>query len=312
MDWVNAEIFDLSFKDGREVVSKLPNQVLTIADAGYKIVITTWGNTSNNKSHSTSQHTSLTVELDAPIDISSFQEKFMIPLTDLIQLGSSHLNSVRYINVIPVGQTKECKLHISSIFKRIEYSRESYLEWVLFYLSEFTDSYEGLVKDWLNLHKKVPHIFKLYFDSMYISNQFPVSKFLNVVQALESFHAEYSEENTVLRYRLTDLLDQSRDALSDLIQDREEFLNNIMDTRNYYTHYSSDKKMKSAVGFRLEALTHVSRLLLDYHFLVKCNLSHEKAKSIINRGAYGAAIESFVKSNKFWKNKETEKSAGVN
>jgi hypothetical protein len=152
----------------------------------------------------------------------------------------------------------------------------------------------------MELHRKAQHIFKLYFDSIQIGFQFPVTKFLNIIQSIESYHALKSKNNSlILRVRLKDVLEDSEDTLHEIIEDSEGFMNKVINTRNYYTHYNPQKIQKAANNIELLALTYTLRLLLNYQLLLACGLNKKKCKQLIEGHYYYDSSKELVEENKF-------------
>jgi len=210
------------------------------------------------------------------------------------------LNSIEDIDITPSGKENLLKLYVGNDFDRIRYSQESFRENGLFRLSEF-DNVQELVTNWLRLHESIPHVFKLFFDSIHLGFQFNTSKFLGLIQAIESYHAIRENNQTIhLRDRVIQLLAESDDWVKNLVNDREAFVNDLMNTRNYYTHYNPNKKNHVAQGLRLEALIHLCRILLSYNFLLGCKIDAPRTQEIIQRGMYWSSMKHIVSENNLW------------
>lgn len=302
-DWTGYRKFDIAFEKERSIITELEDQKIKFQFNNNAITFTTWGRVSFGKDHNTIQRTSVEVEYLQSATINEFKDEYLVPIVDLVQFGTSHLNSVIYLNATPIGQSKAEKLIITNHFDTINYSHESFQQNGLFRLSEFSDIQEQLITGWLSLHEEIPHVFKLYFDSIHIGFQFQATKFLNLIQAVESYHAvrENNDNKMTLRERVSALLQETGNLFSGTIEDLNKFVDDIMDTRNYYTHFSKSKKTKAAVDLKLDALIHMARLILSYHFLIRCSIPGSNAKDILTRGSYWGGLKQLIHENGFWK-----------
>lgn len=180
------------------------------------------------------------------------------------------------------------------------------------------------VDDELNrkLNYLVP-VFNLYL-SLFKYKDMPIEMiFLNIVQALETLHSRFFYEDNknkfiesvenrfkneynydeiyklllpdyqthtshiILYSRLNDLLIGNNDGLfTDYYMQELDFAQQVVDTRNYYTHYDKNKETKALKGEELIKAVNVLRLLLEYHIcsllqidntmMIKNNLSRIK------------------------------------
>lgn len=301
-DWMNSKQVEIDFvNDEQTIVSTLPNKEFVIQDEGFRVILTSWASTSLGGSYNSSQHSSITIELDKAITFKRFQEDFYRPLIDLVQFGSSLLNSITFLNILPIGANKWVKMIPTNEFDQIKRAKEPVHRYTLFLLSDLTEK-NDFILNWLNFHRNTQHIFSLYFDSLHIGFQFPVTKFLNIVQSTESYHAERTKDDNIkLRMRLQDLLIESDDLLAPIISNQNAFISRTIHTRNYYTHYNPKKRNKAASGIELLCLTYALRLLLDFHLLLACKLEKTQCKQLIIENSSFSSVKQLVNENDFWK-----------
>jgi hypothetical protein len=340
VDWVDSKQLDFKFQGNSSIVTSLPNTNLVVHGKGYEIKITSWASTSMGGSYNSSQHSSVSIKLIEGITLGIFDERFKKPLLDLFQFGSSCLNSILFLNATPIEFDKTIKIISSVEFDRINRSIESIKHDALFRLSDFENTWQEFIINWLRFHQKSQYIFGLYFDSFYIGFQFPVSKFLNIIQAIESYHSERNDSQiiltekdkffekkkkalslvmkddkqlanwidtkfsyfTTLRSRLKELIEEASPVLISVLDNNELFVSRVIDSRNYYTHYDTEKRIKAAHGTELEAITGLLRVLLGFNILLECGVSKEKCVELILRYNYYKAIQDIVAENRFWKN----------
>jgi len=162
-EWVNSKQIDLKFEGRNTVVSTLPNTNLAVKGEGYEITITSWASTSLGGTHNSTQETSITVQLSDAITMELFIEQFQNPLLDLVQFGSSFLNSLTYMNVIPEGNKKPLKIISTCEFDKVTRETEPILHYALFRLSDLGDTWHTFMLNWLKFHVNSQHIFRLSF-----------------------------------------------------------------------------------------------------------------------------------------------------
>lgn len=93
-------------------------------------------------------------------------------------------------------------------------------------------------------------------------------------QYKEWLHDElvYSNEPS-LRVRFTEILEACSGILDPFIQDSKSFINKVVNTRHYLTHYDARLKDKSAEGMELYHLTEKLRIVLEISLLKELGFS---------------------------------------
>lgn len=156
-------------------------------------------------------------------------------------------------------------------------------------------------------------IFNLYLSLFKYEDMPPEMVFLNIVQALETFHARFYYEDSKDKYvasvikrfgnhpkysdieklllcdtqidkncnyiilvsRLNDLLIGKYDGLfGDYYVTDAEFAQTVADTRHYYTHYGKSKEKKALKGDKLIDAIGVLSLLLEYNVCLKLGIDN--------------------------------------
>lgn len=141
----------------------------------------------------------------------------------------------------------------------------------------------------------------------------PEMVFLNIVQALETFHSRFFYGNKKDRYiksveerfgdsdrykklllsdtqmdencwyiilvsRLNDLLIGKNDGLfCEYYIENEEYAQTIADTRHYYTHYGKSKEAKALKGDSLLEAIYILRVLLEYNVCLVLGIDRRDA-----------------------------------
>lgn len=173
---------------------------------------------------------------------------------------------------------------------------------------------------WQTNAYRLEPIIELYIDDLYNLELSPSRHFLNMIQALETYHSrficngtltDYKErvENLIrerpeaykqkdrdfflkgsrgnmisLRSRVADLVFANyefRFYISDWSYD--DFLKVITDTRNYYTHYNPKKEEKALKGDKLIIAYHILQNMLEYYILKELSFEDSFIHERINK-----------------------------
>lgn len=184
--------------------------------------------------------------------------------------------------------------------------------------SELEDNFEEILKKWYDLEKKAPEILGLFSEIFYNEGRILENRFLNLVQAIESFHRKLRKNfllepddfkakvneivNSVpekyksyvkeklnfgneptLHNRLDELLAEvPNEVLNILIFDKETFIKNIKQTRNYYTHYDDRLKQKALQGQDLFNLIEKSKVLFLIILLQEIGFNKDQIQYSVN------------------------------
>lgn len=161
--------------------------------------------------------------------------------------------------------------------------------------------------------EKLEPIFSLYLSLFKYQDMPPEMVFLNIVQALETFHSRFFYGNKKDRYiksveerfgdsdrykklllsdtqmdencgyiilvsRLNDLLIGKNDGLFCAYYiENEEYAQTIADTRHYYTHYGKSKEAKALKGDSLLEAIYILRVLLEYNVCLVLGIDRRDA-----------------------------------
>lgn len=175
----------------------------------------------------------------------------------------------------------------------------------IFTLRDIND--QNIFLNWNNRYSKLKPVLDLYFTVFSNKITAPEVLFLNLVQALETFHARFITDDVKdyitrvekITYNYCRgnenqnqwhdfLLDEHqqnskkihlRSRLADLIfaegilpfwpssYNKVEYISKVVDTRNYYTHYNIEKEEKALSREELPLVNAELRILLQFHIL---------------------------------------------
>lgn len=166
------------------------------------------------------------------------------------------------------------------------------------------------LKKWFDFAATGQHIIQLIFQDYFFRGAFDENNFLNLIRALEIYHAykfpgnvlpsnEYKEKlNTIIK----NIPEEYKDEVKDHLQFKNEFtldqrltrlleeidgikigydydfsrkfIINVKNSRNYYTHYNPARKKKAATGDELIHLTETCRALINFLLLKHLGISN--------------------------------------
>lgn len=171
----------------------------------------------------------------------------------------------------------------------------------LFKYKDIADELEMHLVKWLDAYKEFETVFRTYF--IYLSNISPFlgNQFLSLAQGIEGLHRRSSNDKEMgkkefdnlikrlvyhcpeervewlknkLSYANEPSLKQRIQSLSEPFKDWfgsgddfDNFVNKVVNTRHYLTHYDENNRKKSAFGDDLWKLTHQLEALFQLHLL---------------------------------------------
>jgi hypothetical protein len=232
--------------------------------------------------------------------------------------GDRHKNYYENGNIY----NKNIKLFFSSRNFKLNDKPQLDLEMIFDY-RRIKDNFPTIIKKWYNKYELFEPAFDLVFEQFYNGNRFTVNTFLNLAQSAETFHArvqnhtkmpkeqykkmkedilkavqteEYQKwlsdqfnfgNNLNLHQRLTELTEKySNKILDKIIEDKERFVLNVKNSRNYYTHYTKDGEKKALKGGELYYLSERLKILLVCSFLIEIGFDNDSLATFLDKIKY--------------------------
>lgn len=220
-----------------------------------------------------------------------------------------------------LNETENIELYYKPGFNFIENDKKHIREF-LFSYSDIEHSFEKIISEWFKLKEKIEPITFLLLDSFHNRGKFTENRFLNIVQALETFHRRFklnevqprnehkkmitvilnsvdepnktwlrerlsfSNEPT-LHNRLSELLDFLKiETIDKIVLDKSQFIIDTKNSRNYYTHYDISTEKKALKSSKLFNLTEKLRVILLASVLIETGFSHEKINELFKKNEY--------------------------
>ena len=231
----------------------------------------------------------------------NIEKQYLVDSEDYIEVAHGIKEHIKHLIITPDGYRELIRNHFTDFN---------------FFLKQLSSTMDEETTDKLN--KLVP-ILNLYL-SLFKYDDMPIEMiFLNIVQALETFHARFIcdkkkefEKSIYDRFEKNPKLDEIKELLWNANQADEnvnyillysrlndlligsqyggifnyfygtdkEFPQKIVDTRHYYTHYGENKKDKAFNGKALLDAINILRILLEFHICKLFGIDKtEKVKS---------------------------------
>ncbi|OLE53288.1 MAG: hypothetical protein AUG51_13805 [Acidobacteria bacterium 13_1_20CM_3_53_8] len=274
------------------------------------------------------QFISMEIEANGDYSFDDLMLRYIRPFQNFLTLATTKPNSIVRVQVFSKHISFEksdgsgvVETPIEVIFPQryLEAKQDKLLipNYMLFTLHDIED-FQGTIERWLNVSDELDSVCNLFFGVMYNSSMYVEQEFLNIVQAVESYHRRRMKNNVLpkeqhkarveailsgitdehkdwlkelltysneprLKHRLLELADKADIILSPLITDKEEFAKKVKNTRNYFTHYDPSLKAKAAHGSELYLLTIKLSYMLQACFLLELGFSQEKCIEVFRR-----------------------------
>lgn len=261
------------------------------------------------------QKPTITIESRFPQNIQWFDNKFnqfktIIELATHKKINYQEL-SVQEVNTEEFSPIEDSILNVSSSFSTIGNTEENYRNDYLFTCIDLLESSD--LHQWYVKNEKLKPVLNLYVEAYYSGKSKLENHFLNICQAIETYHArmytDSKKEYINLCMMKLEIYDSSwtkflirdekkkhillSERISDLMFTNRpnhifsggfnfyEFPKIISDTRNYYTHYNEKRRNNALEGENLLDAIIILRSLLEYHLLRELGFGEEKCFKII-------------------------------
>jgi len=200
-----------------------------------------------------------------------------------------------------------------------------------FTLAHMDDRFEPFLRNWFDSADCLGPVVDLYFATLAESGMFAEHRFLTLTRALESFHRrryggqylapehyqpayhhlvsaipdwvvpdhrdalttrlKYGYEYS-LRKRLRDIFNAYEAVLSSAFPDPTAFIDKVVKTRNYLTHYDEDDRQGAATcGLQLHRLATQLRTLLEVCLLGEIGFTSEELQMQVERMSSRRVVE---------------------
>lgn len=219
---------------------------------------------------------------------------------------------------IETGEGKYYPIPISVYYPSIPFSEKipnKSRHQMLFSYGQIKSNAQDVFNNWINAYDVIAPALSLYFSTKIGAQKYLDEKFLALAQGLETYHRRTSDERFMapsdfeslvamiiqncpeqhlewlngrlihgneisLSRRLKKIIEPFKDKLGNC-QKRNKLLRNIVDTRNYLTHYNEDLKSKASQGTELWVLCQKMEIIFQLHFLKVIGFSSEEIDNVV-------------------------------
>jgi hypothetical protein len=222
----------------------------------------------------------------------------------------------------PMGEAERVEINYESIARRGFDKRRLIPNEMLFGLVDLPEGFGPAVEKWLERAEVLDTVNQLYLSTIYNPPSYLDQRFLNLVQALEVYHrrampSSESPEDEHKR-RMKEILESvpehyrgwlvrklkhsNEPALADRLREifrkyieivkpvvgkkkkaRADFIEKVVGTRNYLTHFDENKAAKAARGKELVRITDKLKLLIEICLLGEIGFEEEMIRDLIER-----------------------------
>jgi len=318
-EWVNISGFDIRTNKGETVIKyKKPEPIQAIINDDCKVSIDFEIAHSPidivQKEASVKQKTCVKIETS---EQKSFEEhrEIMRNIQSFLSLGVTE--AVYPLAIKGIERHPPVKIYygLSNIPKAF---KTLYPFDMLFTFGDISDRFEVFLRNWFEKADLLQPIYDLHSGILYNPHMYLTQAFLSMVQAIESYHRRamrnyelpeeehekrieeilstvpenhkgwlksklaYSNEPS-LRERLNEVFDKHLEIANKCMENKRAFIQKVVDTRNYLTHYGSRLKARAATGEELFHITQKLRILLQICLLTELGFSLEEIKGFFFR-----------------------------
>lgn len=193
---------------------------------------------------------------------------------------------------------------------------------MLFTFKDIPDRFEFFLRNWFEKIDLLEPVYNLYFGTLYNPHMYLEHRFLSLIQAIESFHQRtyggkylsdedykvvydalvtaipegiksdlkdrlkeylnYGNEFS-LRKRLKEIFDKHQEILDRFLENKNAFIEKVVNTRNYLIHHDKELKELAANGEELYRLTQKLKMCLEICLLTELGFSSEEIKTLFSR-----------------------------
>ncbi len=241
-------------------------------------------------------------------------------INSFLCLASDNPLSLTSVKVSKPGGNTDQKETMALIYQSIPEKTEKSVffhpSWFLFSYKTIENDFEKILSNYL-AESELKIAYDLYFSATAFKHDLLETRFLLLVQGLEVFHrlthdckkfpkkrlkelkkkltshCENEEEKNFvndslafanecsLRMRLNQILD----AFPPIIPNKKRFIDELVETRNYYTHFDPRKKQKAKFGFDLWVLSSRTEALFSLCILENLGFSEEQIQMVSQSGS---------------------------
>lgn len=326
--WVNVSGFNLEHTENETAIRyRIPESIETTLDDGTRISIgfdvrfPTLTRPQNEMK--IAQKAVMTITKTEAISIDDFFS-IVNKLQNLLTLATGEiaypLKLVASINpIVPPQQIRENEFQIFyNSWEPTIKSRKLYDFDILFSLNDIRNRFGEILNNWFNITERLEPVYNLYFATSNNPRLYVLNQFLNLVQALETYHRRHPDMRRTIRpeeehqQRVNEILGRVpehmdflnwrlqnsneptlEERLTELLTRMQPVIENssigqlepriIVATRNYNTHFDERRREESLTGIELFNATRRLKVLLELYLLQDLGFDMTTLQMILQR-----------------------------
>ena len=233
-----------------------------------------------------------------------------------VSLNNVSATSDTIIREVSEGKTRPVPIKI--YYPSLPFSKDIpkiHSHTMLFTFGQIKGDIERILNNWLGAYEVIEPALGLYFSATTGTHKYLDGKFLALVQGLETYHRRTSEEKLMdekvfrglvakmiclcpkdkrawlkgrllhgneinLGKRIKRIIEPFKDLIGNS-KERNKLIRNIVDTRNYLTHYSNNLQSKAVEAKDFWVLCQKMEAIFQLHFLKELGFTHEEIYMIL-------------------------------
>jgi len=280
--------FEIEYEDKGWNLSYGRPDELRAQIANTEIVFRQWGAVNGKGDHEWTANKKAFVSLSfkEPQLIPDVVSHYIKPIRDLASfcVGSqSHVKSVKVVTQFFGSEENKLPLLVRDDYKP-QVKHESDYGRQLIRIDDLESNFQFHLSSWLSSQERYRDILSLYFGVLYGRNMYQQNRFLNLSQAAEALGREKSGSRKIhLRKCLEHLWENAATIMTEIAAPKSLWLNSVVNSRNYFTHYNPKKKEKAFHGQDLRRLEAQLSVLLRCNFLDLLGFTVEEIPVLVRR-----------------------------
>jgi hypothetical protein len=224
---------------------------------------------------------------DSPTSVQGIISSHVQPLLDFLSLATATPNSLHRLHAKHPDDSEDTpkrriKVHPTTNYSRFDRSSLFNQRKMLFRAEHTKGQFQTTMNSWFQAYDDLTEVCDLFFGVHYEQGMRDTNRFLNVMQALETYHRLRVDDARInLKKRIAGLVERARPASARLISHTESFAKWAKDSRHFYTHREDRPSRVVARGETLTLLTQSLLWLLRIHFMSEVGFSPTQSEELL-------------------------------
>lgn len=225
---------------------------------------------------------------DFPVSVQEIMSSHVRPLLDFLSLATAAPNSLLRLHAKHPEDSDDTPRHRIKIHPTTDYPRfdrhSLFAERQMLFRAEHVDGrFQAVMDSWFEAYDDLRDVCDLFFGVHYEQGMRDTNRFLNVMQALETYHRLRVDDGDVyLKDRICELVEMARPVSARLANQAGSFAEWAKGSRHFYTHRENRANRVVARGETLVILTQSLLWLLRIHFMREIGFEPEEIHDLLD------------------------------